>query len=439
MFRKYVIISLAASLVLFNQIGCTSKSATDESADVEEISDSGDESLESAEATEDNSDLASESTDGAVADLGDEDGLAPDEKLPGDAPATDIAQSGDASSDLTETPPADSIAANDPPPDAGLAPMDNPPSDEVASNEPPPDSSPSSESNIGSSSVSEPGADSTSSAPVASLKKINAQPYHQGKILVNAVYIARKGDSVEGISQKVFGSPDHVKDICKINAYNCNRGIKVGDKFYYNSPQRPTDETTVKTFYDDAGIAPQFYTAKSGDNIRKVGKELLGHERSWMELWATNDVESKGDLDEGVQLKYWPATETAVPTQTIASNEAPPAPAPPPVEEVPPAPEQPPMPEQAMNEPPPPPDLPPAPDQQAMGSIEPPPPPPPPPPTEPPHDAMAAGDAQDPNQTMALGVGAILLLAAAALFISVRKKRARRHIDFNTSTQTQID
>jgi LPXTG-motif cell wall-anchored protein len=48
--------------------------------------------------------------------------------------------------------------------------------------------------------------------------------------------------------------------------------------------------------------------------------------------------------------------------------------------------------------------------------------------------------AADPNQqTFMLGVGAVLLLAAAALFISIRKRRQKRSIDFNTATQTQIE
>ncbi len=450
MFRKYVIISLAASLVLLTNSACTSKTATDESADVEEISDSGDESLETAEATEDNSDLedleGGESADGAVADLGDDESLSSDETLPDEAaPSTDVAQSDDLGGDLTETPPADPAA--EPTPDSGMAAMDTAPeTGEVATSEPVAD--PMSDPPIDYSSPA-PEESMAESAPVAlpSLKKINSQPYRQGKILVNAVYLARQGDTVETISQKVYGSPDKVTEICKINSYNCSRGIKVGDKFYYNSPQRPDDESTVKTFYEDAGVAAQTYTAQSGDNIRKVAKTLLGHDRSWMELWATNDVESKGDLDEGTQLRYWPATDAAPVEQTFAGNDAPPAP-PSEVEEVPPpAPDQAmqpppdqgmPMPDQAMNDIPPPPDLPPPPDTQAMGSVEPPPPPPPNDPP-PPMDTSMEDGGQDPNQTMALGVGAILLLAAAALFISVRKKRARRHIDFNTSTQTQID
>ncbi len=463
MFRKYMIVSLAACLLIVS-MGCTSKTASDESADVEEISDSGDESLETADAVENNGDLAMEDTSGdAIADLGEGDGLSADEALPAeDAPAEGtVAQTDDMSglSDLTETPPETPAATTEP--------MDTSTGDLAANSPPEPDNSyaaatPEPMAEPAPESPSEPMAeapvDHSMDAPAEtaapqsfSLKKINSQPYRHGKILVNAVYIARAGDTVEGISQKVLGSPDHVKDICKINAYNCSRGIKVGDKYYYNSPQRPTDDTTVKTFYEDAGVAPQMYTAKEGDNIRKLGKELLGHDRGWMELWATNDVESKGEIDAGIQLRYWPSSEVSAPAMASAEETPPP-----PMEEATPPPPMEEAPQQAANEMPSPPpqemaaaELPPPPDQNldnaaAAGSIEPPPPPPPPPPMD---QAQGNGDhgdtsmegAQDANQTMALGVGAILLLAAAALFISIRKKRARRHIDFNTSTQTQIE
>ncbi len=439
-------ISILAAFMVFGTSACTSKKATDENADVEASGAASDESLESAEAVENNSDLTAEAGDNAVADLGGDDGLAPEEKLPDDkAPPALADNSAPAAGDLTETPaaPADAttdMAATETPPPAD---MSTPPPAE-------PMSPPTPEPAI---------ADSSSSSPapaVGALKKINAQPYRQGKQIVNAVYIARNGDTVEGISQKVFGSQDHVKDLCKINSYNCSRGIKVGDKFYYNSPQRPTDDTVVKTFYEDAGVAPQVYTAKSGDNIRKVGKQLLGHERSWMELWATNEVESKGDLDEGTQLKYWPTSDAAVPA-LAKTEEAAPA-ATPPTEDAantpPPAeanqdPNAAAPPDQAANTPPPPPadSLPPPPEQNAAaaaGTVEPPPPPPPPPPTDmagnkEPVDASAGAAAAGQDQTMALGVGAVLLLAAAALFISIRKKRARRQIDFNTATQTQIE
>lgn len=452
MFRKYVIITLAAVFFL-GSTGCTSKKASDDSADVEA---SDDESLEAAEATENNEDLDSGSNE-LVAGNSDE-SLAPDEQLPDDhaAGTGDVAVAGNsdelAPGDLSETPPAEQppadtmAAAEAPAADMGdeaakPAPM------ETAEHEsaPAPDIAP----------TPEPAMESEAPKPSMSLKKIASQPYRQGKILVNAVYIVRDGDTAETISQKVFASKDHVKDLCRVNKYNCDRGLKVGDKMYYNSPQRPNDDTVLKVFYEDAGVQPQMYTAKQGDNIRKVSKTLLGHDRSWMEVWATNDVDSKGDLEEGVQLRYWPSSEAPAPTQTLAQSEPPPAAGdmanePPPAADGGQPMEAPPAEDLAMNNPPPAEaeheQLPPAPDASghgaAAGTIEPPPPPPPPPPPAAETNAQHAGEdmTADPNsQNFMLGVGAVLLLAAAALFISIRKKRARRQIDFNTTTQTQID
>ncbi len=469
MFRKYVIISLALLLSL-GFTACTSKKA-EEGSDVE-VASANDDALEEADATENNDDLEGDSapSGGDVAsdlDAGDTDDLGGGDLDSGSAVA-DAGAGEITPNDLAEAPPADMAATDAPPADMGsdvpppTPDSEPPPMGDTAMADTPPPPEPES-APAAPPIVPEPGGDEAPAPVVGSLKKINSTPYKQGKLLVNAVYISRDGDTVESIAQKVGST---VKDICRINNYNCNRGIKVGDKYYYNSPQRPTDDTVVKTYYEDNGIPPEVYTAKAGDNIRKVSQELLGHKNSWMEIWATNDVESKTDLDEGTQLKYWPAT-AAPPAQTIAANDtaAPPAdgappppmdggaPPPPADEGAPPPPVDagaPPPGDMAAAPPPPPPppdqmaqnDLPPSPDPGAAGSMEPPPPPPPPPPTD---GAPPAGDmamdmgAQDPDQTMMLGVGAVLLLAAAALFISIRKKRQRRQIDFNTTTQTQIE
>jgi hypothetical protein len=467
MFRKYVIITLAVAMFLGTN-GCTSKKADGDASAAASSSDM--DGLEIADATEDNSDLStkastdsgasSDSTaasDSGAADLGIDD-LAPEEKLPQDAPA--VADNSVAPSDLTETPPPSDMAALDsgstptpePSPVDSSTPTETlPPSDMAANMDP-------GGAPMDSGAAAGMGSSDAPPAPKASLQKVKSAPFRVGKILANAVYVARQGDSVEDISQKVFGTTKRVKDICRVNSFNCSRKVKVGDKFYYNSPQRPTDDTAVKIFYEDAGLQPEIYTAKAGDNIRSVGKDLLGHKNSWMELWVTNEIESKQGLDEGTQLKYWPKSEVAEPTQTMAQADAsagavapPDQMAPPPAQDEMSA-QTPPPPDQALADngavpPPPPPtnDLPPAPDSgmgAAAGSVEPPPPPPPPPPTA----QSQPVDGSDPTASllgtsdpMVLGIGCVLMLAAVALFISIRKKRSRRQIDFNTSTQTQID
>lgn len=470
-FKKLVLMCSSLFLV-FSLSACTSSQTDDANAGAEV----SDESLEMAEAIDDNSDLNADLSadsldlDGggdAFADLGDSDMNAPTDVALDDTSATpaDITEDTSLAETAPEGAPVEELA-----PDFGAPTEDTSVAD--TTEEATPDFGDSTDV-ADSSATPAPSYDgevletesteftdtsSSSSGGVVSLKKMISVPYmHAGKP-VNGLYMAREGDTIESISQKIFGG-DRVAELCAINAYNCSRGVKVGDKYYYNSPQRPTDTENVKTFYEDAGIPAQNYVAQSGDNIRTLGKTLLGNERSWMELWSTNmDVESKGELSEGTSLRYWPSSAVSIPSLAQTPSEPmPPAPSVTEEMEIPSAPSDvPSAPDMAMGDVPPPPtdamdmndsggddfnqaeNLPAEP--MNMGSVEPPPPPPPPPPPVdmPPSD-MAATEDMDPDQTMALGVGAILLLAGVALFIAIRKKKSRRTVDFNTTTQTQID
>lgn len=420
--------------------GCTSKNVDSEDAEMADAQ------------TEEVSDAATGGEEEeVVADLG-SDELSEDEKLPDEGgtadaameekPSEEASKEIDALADTEPTPveekPADAPAeekmadATTPPPEEAPAPAlaeEAPPTPEpeMAAAAPIADSAP----------VEEPKA-----AP-APLKKIATEPIKRNGMLLNSVYIARKGDTWKGVSQKVYGS-NKQKELKKANPFIAGRQLKVGDKVYYNSPHRPTDETKMLTYYEDAGLEPQVYVAKSGDDLKGVSKSLLGDKNSWKELWAINlSLESKGPLNEGEQLRYWGMDVAApvVPAQAAAEQAAPPSSEPQPAE----MPASPP--EQAQADFPPPPssdqsDLPPPPPAQAAVDTPAPPPPPseppPPPPAQAKNDAGAAA-AGDPNQTMAMGVGGILILAALALFIMIRKKKARRQIDFNTSTQTQIE
>jgi hypothetical protein len=284
--------------------------------------------------------------------------------------------------------------------------------------------------------------------PVIPLQKMATAPFTKGGVLANAIYVSRPGDTLKSISKKIYGQ-DKVAELKKANPNLAKRKLKVGDKVYFNSPQRPTDNTQMLTYYEDKGLAPEVYLAQAGDDFKKVGKKLLGDSNSWKELWATNlDVESKTELAEGTRLRYWsnePAPTEAAPVQDLVSNSAP-APtaqgkvaAPPMPDKAPPS--EPPAAQAAVEPPPPPPPAP----TQASAELPPPPPPaqaapmPPPPKKAPKGPVMDKGEAEDPDQMMALGVGVILILAAAALVIIIRKKRAKRAVDFQTATHTQIE
>lgn len=465
MFKKSLILLLSAGLMM-GLGGCTSKQATDEEAPADVAEVAGEAGTDEVAAT-----------DESVDELG-SDELSADEKLPEEGgteentenAAKDTAQSDDfaeaPADEMMETPadgdkPAENMAANEAPmEESGLEPAPEPMAEPMA--EPTPEPSMGAEESL-SAGTSEPTPppEEEVKAP-APLRKIADTPYQSGKIWVNGVYLARKGDTLESIANKIYGSGERTKELTRINPTFKSREVKVGDKVYYNSPQRPDDNQKMLTYYEDIGLNPEIYVVSKPENIRKIAKNLLGDTNSWKELWSTNlDLESKGELNEGTQLRYW--VVTGAPVMAAAPTEVPPEQMAPPAEQMAPPPDAmagtsapPPPTDQQLTPPPPPPDqamndLPPPPPAEGQVSAPPPPPPadvpPPPPPAEtqraetpveePGPLAFAGIEGQD--QTMALGAGAILLLGGVLLVVMVRKRRSRRNIDFHTSTQTQIE
>ena len=288
------------------------------------------------------------------------------------------------------------------------------------------------------------------------LNKMLTTPYRKNGSLVNAIYIARPGDTLESIATKIYGGP-RADELRATNGHLASRDVVTGDKIYYNSPQRPADDSQIRVYYEDIGLNPEVYVSQPGDNIRAVGKTLLGDERSWKELWATNmDIDSKDILDEGTRIRYWTGDLGGVaPPQTVAQVDEPPPPPPfeeppppPPVEDLaPPAP----LPDEAIaaNEPPPPPPIeeppafepPPPPPQENLAIQEAP--PPPPPVQMPQNDGPAAAGTVDEmmggDDTMTMILGAIFILAAVGMFIVIRKRKAKKNIEFHTATHTQLE
>lgn len=458
MFKK-VITALIACLLIHGLSGCTSKKVEGDDADATatESADTADNSGDGAATDETSDDFASDSDGASQGDdatasndaATSEDGSASgtDASKGSDDEFADLGDDLDGDNNQAATP---AVPPADQTPTDAAPPADQPPAPETAQAEPPPPQ-PADNVPLASEPASPPPIEDSHNnvapapAPVASLKKIKDAPFTSGKTLLNTVYLARPGDTWKSVSQKIYGNPDKAKALAKANPF-LKKNLKVGDKVYYNSPKRPEDHERMLTYYEDMGLEPQIYVAKSGDNLREVGKTLLGDKNSWKELWATNlEVDSKTDLPEGTQLRYWGDTAQAPAVAAApAHEEGLDAPPPPPPSATPPMPPHlaqnptPPMP--PANEPPGPPP------PSAAGTVEPPPPPPPPPPSalpvEPPAPMKAKPKVSAPaddSETMALAAGAVLLLAAAGLFIVIRKKKARRQIDFNTSTQTQIE
>ncbi len=282
-----------------------------------------------------------------------------------------------------------------------------------------------------------------------SLKKIPEKPWTENGILLNTVYFARPGDTVSSVSQMIYGS-DKTAELKKANPKLKNRNPKPSEKIYYNSPQRSADSEKMITYYEDNGITAETYIAQEGDTIQKVGKNLLGYDVAWKEIWPVNAVESKGKLEAGTELKYWkiapkvaaapamdsmaqssPPSEMPPPPSDMAANLPPPE-APPGSNELPPPPADMsaalPPPPMDMNGAPPPPSM----DQAAMNEMPPPPPeaaappPPPPPPMDKKMPAVAAtGGSMDEETMVALGGIAVAALGLTSLLVAKRKRRQK--------------
>ncbi len=282
--------------------------------------------------------------------------------------------------------------------------------------------------------------------PVAkSLQKVAAAPWKVGKKWVNGVYFVRPGETLESISNVIYGD-NRVKELKKLNPTYSGRAVKPGDKVYYSSAIRPDDTTQVLTYFEEKNVPAKAYVAKPGDNIRKLSQELLGFPEAWKEVWAYNSVESKQELAEGTEIRYWDAQGLSQNVTSPVADMVVSKPAPPPTE-----PAQDPMANlnnqqesaatdippvadsgqsTAMNDLPPPPPMEPPPPPPPDANMAPPPPPPPPPPAQAAQASVGAEDqmAAEGDQTLAMGVGAIVLLGLVAL-VMIRRKRKQKEMD----------
>jgi hypothetical protein len=300
-------------------------------------------------------------------------------------------------------------------------------------------------------------------------------PIRRAGMLLNAVYLARQGDTFDSVSKKIWGNAEGSEKLKAANPSFAHRELGVGDKVYYNSPKRPEDTAKVANYYEDNGEAPETYISKPGDNIRKVSKKLLGHNKSWKEIWTTNSVESKGDLPEGTELHYWKGdagSAVVAMNETHSSKEgknssklvgekvAGEMPELPPIEDAPSANSK--ANTQVATPPPPPPvaAAPPPPPPPPVEAAAPPPPPPPPPPVEAstpppppaedgaqanhsgktaaPEEEVTASGSMSNEELMQIAGGAVVVIALLA-FIIIRRRKAAAQADADSfSDNTQV-
>jgi len=163
-----------------------------------------------------------------------------------------------------------------------------------------------------------------------SVKKMQTVPYSKNGVLVNGIYFVRDGDTLSSIGNKIYGNGSAV-DFKIVNPHLRPGALKVGQKVYYNSPRRSQDRSRLLTYYEDTRMPAMTYSAAAGENIRKISENLLGHPRSWMEVWASNQqVQSKWDLEAPYRIRYWKGSNAPAPTLARKTS-PPPKPVPAPV------------------------------------------------------------------------------------------------------------
>lgn len=455
MMKKFIL-ALATISLLATLPSCTSKDSINEDV----IADDGTAEDMALDAGEGNLDESLDLDTEQMADTT----MSPDANASVAETTTDDQLTLDSFGEGTATTDADSMAMAEPVPDAGAAPMEEPlppttmePMTNDLAMEPPTTTTTGAEEiappiqDLAEQQTlpSEPSAAETDldqPKPVRrSLQKVASTPWKIGSKWVNAIYFARPGDSLESISQTIYGD-DRTKELKNINPTYKNRDVKPGDKVYYASVVRPDDNGQIITFFEEKNIPAKTYVSKPGDNIRKLSQELLGYPEAWKEIWAyNNNVESKQDIDGGIELRYWDAQAhlgtppsmpmaEQIPSTPPTTPEAPPmddpmaqntmSPPPMPGEELPPPPDM--GQNMAGNElppPPPPMDLPPPPPAEMA-----PPPPPPPPMNQQQNIAAEEPATSEQDSTLALGAVAVAVLGAVAL-IMVRRKRKQREMD----------
>jgi len=163
-------------------------------------------------------------------------------------------------------------------------------------------------------------------AEVVPVSKIEKHPFYVNERLMNTVYITRPSEDMVGVSQKIFGE-DKTGMLFADNPHiNDKKGFEVGDKVYYNSPNRADDRKTVMTYYEDNKMAPMYYVTRQGDDIQKIGRQVLGFDDGWREVWAINEsLQSQAMLPAGLKLRYWSGNEVQKldqPSQTFADATA---------------------------------------------------------------------------------------------------------------------
>jgi len=147
-------------------------------------------------------------------------------------------------------------------------------------------------------------------------------PFEVDGFWLNAFYFPRtEGESWESLSRTLYGRPDRAQFLEK---WNAGRTVVVGQPLYYNSPARPDDATTLKSFAEDFGFPLEGLTVQAGDTLGTISQRHFGQTMSWLEIAAMNpELTNPDQIEIGQTLRIQTAqVDTATVLNQIVAQAA---------------------------------------------------------------------------------------------------------------------
>lgn len=148
------------------------------------------------------------------------------------------------------------------------------------------------------------------SAPMSSQPEVTLSSPSQGYVPEDGArmaYIIQVGDTMAGISRKIFGNSNNWRTLAEENNIANPGLIYAGDVIYYSLNAKS------RSFAQSYETAPRkAVTVKAGDSLSSIAEQVYGSQGSWRSLWKENPQVSNPDqLTVGMVLTYRSASGMA--------------------------------------------------------------------------------------------------------------------------------
>ena len=154
------------------------------------------------------------------------------------------------------------------------------------------------------------------------LPKIPVEAMQKKGKNLNRFYFVRSDDTIEHVSELLYGSPGMAKELQMWNG----KKWKPGSVVYYVSPSQPEDKE-MRSFFQERSVPAEEYQLADGETLPQVAQAKLGHPGSWKEIAVVNGIASAEKLPAGTRVAVYPKdlaafAYTTPPGGAVAGNPA---------------------------------------------------------------------------------------------------------------------